>query len=48
MERTKGSVRDRFMAARGDVGSREPSSSAIRNLCEPRATVILRAMVEPA
>jgi hypothetical protein len=31
-----------------EVGSREPSSSAMRNLCRPRATVILRAMVEPA
>ena len=42
----KGSFRERFIADRLDVGSREPRSSAIRNLCRPRATVRRRAMVE--
>ena len=44
----EGQFAGRFMADRWVVGSREPRSSAIRNLCRPRATVIRRAMVEPA
>ena len=40
-DRTKGSFRDRRIVDRSHVGSREPRSSAIRNLCKPRATVIL-------
>ncbi len=33
IDRTKGSFLERRMADRLDVGSRDPSSSAIRNLC---------------